>query len=81
MGARHSRQLNEQYRRESIQRQQQHQQQQTSTLNSNKSRSTNSITIHGRQYHLEEASTYTLPRDELEQDRLNSVSCDFLMFI
>ncbi|GAN04708.1 type 11 methyltransferase [Mucor ambiguus] len=74
MGARHSRQLNEQYRRESIQRQQQQQQhqQQTSTLNSNKSRSTNSITIHGRQYHLEEASTYTLPRDELEQDRLNS---------
>ncbi|KAL7314878.1 hypothetical protein PS15m_006393 [Mucor circinelloides] len=73
MGARHSRQLNEQYRRDSIQRQQQQQQQQqTSTLNSNKSRSTNSITIHGRQYHLEEASTYTLPRDELEQDRLNS---------
>lgn len=69
MGAKHSRQLSEQYRRESIQRQQL----QTATINSTKSRSTNSITIHGRQYHLEETSTYTLPRDELEQDRLNSV--------
>ncbi|KAG2204896.1 hypothetical protein INT46_009849 [Mucor plumbeus] len=68
MGAKHSRQLSEQYRRESIQRQQL----QTATISSTKSRSTNSITIHGRQYHLEETSTYTLPRDELEQDRLNS---------
>lgn len=36
--------------------------------------STNSIVIDGRQYHNVDSSTYCLPRDELEQDRLNSVS-------
>lgn len=37
------------------------------------SQSANSIIIEGRQYHNLDSSTYCLPRDELEQDRLNSV--------
>lgn len=37
------------------------------------SRSTNSIIIEGREYHRMDTSSYCLPRDELEQDRLNSV--------
>ncbi len=41
--------------------------------NSAVSHSTNSIIIEGRQYHQLDTSTYCLPRDELEQDRLNSV--------
>ncbi|GAA5799216.1 S-adenosyl-L-methionine-dependent methyltransferase [Helicostylum pulchrum] len=36
------------------------------------SRSTNSIIIEGREYHRMDTSSYCLPRDELEQDRLNS---------
>jgi hypothetical protein len=70
MGAKHSRQnvmLNEHYRRESMHHQ-------TSTITSTKSKSAHSITIEGRQYHHDETGTYALPRDELEQDRLNSVS-------
>jgi hypothetical protein len=75
MGAKHSRQnlvLNEHYRRGSVQQSQLHHQ--TSTITSTKSKSTNSITIEGRQYHHDETGTYALPRDELEQDRLNSVN-------
>lgn len=41
--------------------------------NSAISQSANSIIIEGRQYHNLDSSTYCLPRDELEQDRLNSV--------
>lgn len=37
------------------------------------SQSANSVMIEGRQYHRMEGSSYFLPRDELEQDRLNSV--------
>lgn len=44
------------------------------TSNSGVSHSTNSIIIEGRQYHQLDTSTYCLPRDELEQDRLNSVN-------
>ncbi|CAO3617561.1 unnamed protein product [Mucor hiemalis] len=40
--------------------------------NSAISQSANSIIIEGRQYHNLDSSTYCLPRDELEQDRLNS---------
>ncbi|CAO3699042.1 unnamed protein product [Rhizopus microsporus] len=36
------------------------------------SQSNNSVTIDGRQYYQDETSTYILPRDEIEQDRLNS---------
>ncbi|KAG1449986.1 hypothetical protein G6F56_008479 [Rhizopus delemar] len=36
------------------------------------SQSTNSVTIEGRQYHNDQTSTYILPKDEIEQDRLNS---------
>ncbi|KAG1553966.1 hypothetical protein G6F51_000261 [Rhizopus arrhizus] len=36
------------------------------------SQSVNSITIDGRQYHNDQTSTYILPKDEIEQDRLNS---------
>lgn len=36
------------------------------------SHSTNSITIDGRQYHADDTTTYILPKDEIEQDRLNS---------
>ncbi|OBZ82699.1 Demethylmenaquinone methyltransferase [Choanephora cucurbitarum] len=75
MGAKHSRHnltSSEQYRRGSVQQQQQQQQQQTATMNS-MSRSANSITIDGRQYHSDTVSgIYMLPRDEVEQDRLNS---------
>jgi hypothetical protein len=38
------------------------------------SQSVNSITIDGRQYHNDQTSTYILPKDEIEQDRLNSVN-------
>lgn len=38
------------------------------------SQSNNSVTIDGRQYYQDETSTYILPRDEIEQDRLNSVT-------
>ncbi|KAG1232552.1 hypothetical protein G6F68_005757 [Rhizopus microsporus] len=36
------------------------------------SQSNNSVTIDGRQYYQDETSIYILPRDEIEQDRLNS---------
>lgn len=36
------------------------------------SNTTTSVTIDGRQYH-NESSAYILPKDEIEQDRLNSV--------
>ncbi|KAI9476027.1 MAG: S-adenosyl-L-methionine-dependent methyltransferase [Benjaminiella poitrasii] len=69
MGAKHSRQnlmSNEHYRRESTATQQ------TGTISSMRSRSVNSITIDGRSYHHDSHNTSILPRDELEQDRLNS---------
>jgi hypothetical protein len=43
------------------------------------SHSTSSVIIDGRAYHNVEKSTYILPRDELEQDRLNSV-CLFYFY-
>jgi hypothetical protein len=79
MGAKHSRQnmmMNNGERRESMRT--------VNTTNkaninqkhgsSSVSQSTNSVIIDGRQYHNVDTSTYCLPRDELEQDRLNSVS-------
>lgn len=67
MGVRHSRQISSQHtsghekRRDSLKQQ------------ISKPHSLNSIVISGRQYHAEQ-SAYALPRDELEQDRLNSVN-------
>ncbi|KAI7901348.1 S-adenosyl-L-methionine-dependent methyltransferase [Cokeromyces recurvatus] len=69
MGIKQSRQnlvSNETYRRESTATQQ------TLTMNSIRSRSVNSIIIDGRHYYYDENNTSILPRDELEQDRLNS---------
>jgi hypothetical protein len=41
---------------------------------SSKIQSSPSVVIEGRAYHNIQTSTYCLPRDELEQDRLNSVN-------
>ncbi|KAI8636437.1 S-adenosyl-L-methionine-dependent methyltransferase [Parasitella parasitica] len=67
MGAKHSRQLNENHQRGSIQ-----QQSESINVDSRKPRSATSVIIDGRDYHVDEIGVYTLPRDELEQDRLNS---------
>jgi hypothetical protein len=45
------------------------------------SHSTSSVIVDGRAYHNVEKSTYILPRDELEQDRLNSVRLFYFIFI
>lgn len=45
----------------------------SSSISKKQSHSSPSIIIDGRTYHDFESSAYCLPRDELEQDRLNSV--------